>query len=127
MKLIETIKKVLNETRQEKVKDFMYSKFDRVFNELDLEVEYGDKNYVYGKWYDKDKQDIFHRNDWGVLWISKCGPYKQLRNYSKSIGLELDDFNELLKEYLNNRYLDQFKGKMIRGIGDENYCLDDEY
>jgi hypothetical protein len=126
MKLIETIKRILNETREEKVKEFMYSKFDRVFNELDLEVEYGDKNYVYGKWYDKDKQDMFHRNDWGVLWISKCGPYKQLRNYSKSIGLDLESFSIILLEYLNDKYKEQFLNKPIKQVGDEHYCLEDE-
>ena len=45
MSLKESIRRILKETREEKVKNFVYSKFDRVFDELNLEVEYGENDY----------------------------------------------------------------------------------
>jgi hypothetical protein len=129
MKLIETIRRILNETREEKVKEFIYSKFDIVFDELDLMIVY-DKEFVntmYGKWYNKENdEEVFHRNDWGTLWIMKCGPYRKLRTYSKAIGLDFEDFEKILIEYLNDKYKEQFLNKPIKQVGDEHYCLEDE-
>jgi hypothetical protein len=128
MKLQETIRRILmEETKEHKVKSFMYSKFDKVFDGLNLDVEYGDKNYVYGKWYNQEDKVVFHRNDWGVLWVSECGPYRKLRAYSKSISLNLDEFNNLLIEYLNDKYSEKFKGKSFKNVGDEYHCLKNDY
>jgi hypothetical protein len=126
MNLQETIRRVLRETKEEKIRSFLFSRFDRVFNELDLKVEYGDKNYVYGKWYNKKDKDVFHRNDWGVLWVTECGPYRKLRAYSDSVLLNLDEFNNLIIEYLNDKYADKFKGKLFQNVGDEYHCLKNE-
>lgn len=129
MKLIETIKRILNETREEKVKEFIYSKFDIVFDGLDLIIVY-DKQFVntmYGKWYNKENdEEVFHRNDWGKLWIMKCGPYRKLITYSKAIGLDFEAFEKILIEYLNDKYKEQFLNKPIKQVGDEHYCLEDE-
>jgi hypothetical protein len=126
MKLQETIRKVLRETREEKVNKFIYSRFDRVFDELNLEVEYGENDYVYGKWYDKDKQEVFHRNSWGSFWILKCEPYRTLYAISKSVDFDDIEFNEILIEYLNDKYKEQFLNRTFKSVGDELYCLEDE-
>jgi hypothetical protein len=128
MSLKENIRKVLRETKEEKINEFIRSRFDRIFDELDLVIVY-DKQFVntmYGKWYNKENEEVFHRNDWGVLWIQKCGPYRQLRTYSKAIGLDLDTFWEVLIEYLNEKYKEQFHNKPLKSVGDEHYCLTDE-
>jgi len=128
MRLQQSIRRVLKETREEKIKNFIYSKFDRIFDELDLVIVF-DKHFVntmYGKWYNKENEEVFHRNDWGVLWIGKCGPYRKLRTYSKAIGLDLDTFWKVLIEYLNNKYEEQFHNKPLKSVGDEHYCLTDE-
>ena len=127
MNLQETIRRVLRETKEEKIRSFLFTRFDRVFNELTLEVEYGDDNYLYAKWFDKENKDVFHRNTWGSFWIVECEPYKKLRSYSSSLLLDLNEFEELLKEYLNERYGDKFKGKIIRKIGDQYNCLKESY
>jgi hypothetical protein len=128
MSLQKTIRKVLRETKEEKINDFIYFRFDRIFDELDLVIVF-DKHFVntmYGKWYNKENEEVFHRNDWGVLWIGKCGPYRQLRTYSKAIGLDLDTFGKVLIEYLNNKYEEQFHNKPLKSVGDEHHCLTDE-
>ena len=127
MNLQETIRRVLRETKEEKIRSFLFARFDRVFNELNLEVEYGDDNYLYAKWFDKNNEDVFHRNTWGSFWIVECEPYKKLRSYSSSLLLDLNEFEELLKEYLNGKYGDKFKDKIIRKIGDQYNCLKESY
>ena len=128
MNLQQTIRRVLRETKEEKINDFIRSKFDRIFDELDLVIVF-DKHFVntmYGKWYNKENEEVFHRNNWGVLWIGKCGPYRQLRTYSKAIGLDFETFEKVLVEYLNDRYKEQFHNKPLKSVGDEHFCLTDE-
>jgi hypothetical protein len=129
MNLQQTIRRVLRETKEEKINEFIRSRFDRIFDELDLVIVF-DKHFVntmYGKWYSKENdEEVFHRNDWGTLWIGKCDQYRQLRTYSKAIGLDLDTFGKVLIEYLNNKYEEQFHNKPLKSVGDEHYCLTDE-
>jgi hypothetical protein len=129
MSLQKTIRKVLRETKEEKINDFIRSRFDRIFNELDLIIVF-DKQFVntmYGKWYSKENdEEVFHRNDWGVLWILKCGPYRQLRTYSKAIGLDFETFEKVLIEYLNEKYKEKFHNKPLKNVSDEHFCLTDE-
>ena len=115
------------ETREDKIKSILLQEFDKVFDELNLKVDYEENNYVYGKWFDKDGKDIFHRNDWGVIWIINCEPYKELYIYSKLVGLNEEEFEKILVEYFNNKYLDQFLQKPFKNVSDENHCLEDEY
>ena len=58
MNLQESIRRILKETREDKVKSFLRQEFDKVFDELNLKVDYEENNYVYGKWFDKDGKDI---------------------------------------------------------------------
>ena len=128
-KIEETIIRVLKETREEKIKNFIYSKFDIVFDELDLVIVYDQRftTTMYGKWYNKENdEEVFHRNDWGILWIGKCGPYRKLRTYSKAVGLDFEGFEKVLIEYLNDKYKEQFNNKPVKSVGDEHFCLDDE-
>lgn len=68
MNLKESIKKILKETREDKIKSYIYQRFDKVFDELNLKVDYEENDYVYGKWSNQNKQEVFHRNDWGSFW-----------------------------------------------------------
>jgi len=127
-KIQETIKRILRETKEEKIRSFLFSRFDRVFNELNLVIQY-DKQFVktmYGKWFNEEEEELFHRNDWGILWVSDCDTYRKLRSYSSSLLLDKNEFKKLLIEYLNGKYSDQFNGKLIREIGDEHFCLDED-
>jgi len=115
------------ENKEDKIKGFMFNRFDGIFNELTLDVEYDD-DYLYGKWLNERNEEIFHRNNWGYLWVIECGTYRKLRSYSVSFKyklLNLNEFEKLLIEYLNGKYSGQFNGKLIREIGDENHCLDE--
>ena len=129
MNLQETIRKVLRETKEEKIRSFLFTRFDRIFNELNLVILYDKKfvNTMYGKWFNEEEEEVFHRNDWGILWVSDCTTYRKLRSYSSSLLLDLSEFEILLKEYLNERYGDKFKGKIIRKIGDQYNCLKHSY
>ena len=125
--LKESIIRILKETQEDKIKRFLFQRFDKVFDELNLKVDYEGNNYVYGKWFDKDGKDIFHRNDWGVIWIINCEPYKELYIYSKSVGLNGEEFEKILVEYFNDKYLDQFLQKLFKTVSNENNCLEDEF
>jgi hypothetical protein len=128
MNLQETIRRVLRETKEEKIRSFLFTRFDRIFNELNLVILY-DKQFVntmYGKWFNEEEEEVFHRNNWGVLWVSDCTTYRKLRSYSSSLLLNMNEFEKLLIEYLNGKYNDQFKGKLIRQIGDEHFCLEED-
>ena len=127
MNLKESIIRILKETREDKIKSFLFQRFDKVFDELNLKVDYEGNNYVYGRWYNKDGQKIFHRNDWGVIWITNCKTYKELYTYSKLVGIKGEEFEKILVEYFNNKYLDQFLQKPFKTVGDESHCLEDEY
>ena len=126
MSLKETIKKILKETREDKIKSYIYQRFDKVFDELNLKVDYEGNDYVYGKWSDKNKREVFHRNDWGSFWIIECEPYRTLYRYSKSVGLDDEEFEKMLINYLNDKYKEQFLNKKFKSVGDELYCLEDE-
>ena len=128
MNLQETIRRVLRETKEEKIRSFLFTRFDRIFNELNLVILY-DKQFVntmYGKWFNEEEEEVFHRNNWGILWVSDCTTYRKLRSYSSSLLLNMNEFEKLLIEYLNGKYNDQFKGKLIRQIGDEHFCLEED-
>jgi len=151
MNLQQTIKRILKETREEKIKTYLFQRFDKIFDQLELKVQYDEKyNSVYGRWYYKNEQDdenrdyddeldddelddddnesnndVFHRNNYGTIWVIKCEPYKTLYNYSKSVGLNDEEFEKLLVEYFNEKYLDQFRQRPFKTVSDENYCLEE--
>jgi len=110
--------------KEEKINKFINSRFDRVFNKLNLKIE-NHRDTIYGKWFNEKNEDVFHRNDWGTLWVTNCETYKELRTYSKLIGLDLEGFNKLLVEYINGKYLEQFFNRPIKRVGDENNCLEE--
>jgi hypothetical protein len=110
--------------KEEKINNFIISKFDRVFDKLNLKIE-NHRNTIYGKWFNEMNKVVFHRNDWGTLWIEDCETYRELRSYTKFIGLDLEGFNELLIKYLNDKYQEQFFDRPIKKVGDENNCLEE--
>ena len=71
-------------------------------------------------------KDVFHRNDWGVLWVTECETYRTLRDYSRALGLDFNTFQKVLVEYLNNKYKEEFFDKPIKNIGDEHFCIEEE-
>jgi hypothetical protein len=110
--------------KEEKINKFINSRFDRVFDKLNLEVE-DDRGTIYGRWYNEKNEEVFHRNHWGKLWINDCETYRELRSYSRLFGLDLEGFNKSLVEYLNDKYLEQFFLRPIKTVGDENNCLEE--
>jgi hypothetical protein len=108
-----------------RLSNYSDSLFDKVFNKLNLEVE-NDRETIYGRWYNEKNEEVFHRNDWGTLWINNCETYKELRSYSRLFGLDLEEFEKLLVEYINGKYIEQFFNKPVKGVGDEIGCLEEE-
>jgi hypothetical protein len=124
MNLQENIRKVLKETREEKINKFITTNFDKVFDKLELIIEY-ERGTIYGKWFRNGDELVFHRNSYGVLWLTDCETYVKLRDYSKVIRLDLDTFNETLVNYINNKYGEQFHGKLLQVVNtqDAQHCL----
>lgn len=113
------------------IKDFLYTEFDTVFDNLRLNIEY-DKRFtgtIYGKWKDENGKTIFSRNNWGMFWIHECKPFKELRFFSKVASLTIPEFEVVLMKYLNKKYKKDFSSeitkefKPMKGFNDENGCL----
>ena len=108
----------LRETKEEKISNFIGHQFDKVFNKLRLEIEYDERwdTTLYGRWYDENNDVIFHRNDWGSLFVEDCVTYKKLRRISKGVNLDVYSFNEVLLKFLNNKYMNKFDNKPLKNV-----------
>jgi hypothetical protein len=126
-RIVENIKKVLKETREEKVNKFITTNFDKIFDKFELDIELH-RGMIYAKWHNSENELIMHRNNYGTLWLTDCDIYKKLRDYSKVVRLDLDSFNEMLINYLNNKYGHRFNNRLIKtvSLADAIHCLGDE-
>jgi hypothetical protein len=122
MNLQESIRRIL---REELSEDIIYSDFDGIFDSLDVNVTNDGALYV--TWYDKDGNSIFSRNHWGRFFIHYCEPYRELRFYSKMISQTMEEFEETLIKYLNNKYQDEFMSRPIKQVSeaDRYHCFED--
>ena len=106
---------VLNEDR---LSSFIHKYFDKVFDDLVLTYEYEDHPQQID-WINKDGKKIFERNTWGRFWIYGCDEYNELKHIPETIQLSYHKFQELLIDYLNNRYSNEFGEKPLKDIGNE--------
>jgi hypothetical protein len=108
--------------------EIIYVEFDTVFDTLDLHYYSADRRFpdiMYGKWYNKNNETVFSRNNWGTFWIHDCKPYRELRFFTKLVSLPIEEFDDFLVKYLNKKYEEVFKLKPIKSVGDEYNCLDE--
>jgi hypothetical protein len=112
---------VLNEDR---LSSFIHKYFDKVFDDLVLRYEYEDYPQQMD-WINKDGKKIFERNTWGRFWIYGCDEYNELKRIPETIQLSYHKFQELLIDYLNNRYFDEFGEKPLKDMGNER--CEEEY
>jgi hypothetical protein len=105
---------------------FFKDELDKTFNNFKLKLTYEDSFLSYGQWIDKNKKKIFTRNNWGTVWVNDCDVYLKLIETSMSLGLDLDTFELLFVNYLNEKYGDKFKNdNPVKSIDDDGMCLDD--
>lgn len=103
--------------------NFFHNKFNKIFDKLEL-IKTEDNLHQYN-WIDNDGKKVFERNHWGMFWIYGCDEYYRLKNIPKMAGLSFLEFENILIEYLNNRYNVQFGDeKPLQNIATE-VC--DEY
>jgi hypothetical protein len=124
---IQRIKTIMEIDESQKITSILFPLFDKVFNRFDV-TKSEDSGYV--TWYDKnltDKNDdniSLHKNWWGRFYIEDCDTYNELMDYKTFLSLKEDNFNDILKKYLNNRYKEIFLDRPIQNIH-YNYCGDD--
>ena len=123
MNLQESIRRIL---REELSADMIYPDFNEIFDNLEMDVT-NDKGTIYVTWRDKDGESVFSRNHWGRLFIHQCKPYRALRFYSKMISQTMEEFEETLVKYLNDKYENEFMSRPIREVSesDRYYCFGD--
>ena len=123
MNLQESIKRIL---REELSADMIYPDFNEIFDNLEMDVT-NDKGTIYVTWRDKNGENVFSRNHWGRLFIHQCKPYHALRFYSKMISQTMEEFEETLVKYLNDKYENEFMSRPIREVSesDRYYCFGD--
>lgn len=122
--LQESIKRIL---REELSVDIIYPDFDGVFNNMEVESLTHKDGTLYVRWKDKDGNNVFSRNNWGRLFIHQCEPYRELRFYSRMISQTMEEFEETLIKYLNDKYENEFMSKPIKQISESDtyHCFGD--
>ena len=131
MSLQESIRRILKETKEEKINKFITSNFDNVFDKLELKVvTVGDlRGGFYYIWYDEENESVFTKNNAGRLYVQDCETFKKIRGYSNVFNLDLSSFKKVLINYLNNKYENDFaKSEPVFEISraDVYGCLDEE-
>jgi len=119
---ISRIQEMMELINENKLNSFIFKHFDKVFNNLRL-VKTEDDYYHYD-WINESGEIIFERNHWGTFWIYGCDEYSYLGLAPRMLRLTYDEFEEVLIEYLNKKYLLEFgEEKPLKGLGNEN-CSD---
>ena len=118
MTLRQTIIKVLKE--ESKSESMLIDYFDKEFKY----VRYVHEKEHNSKWISKDRKQLFIRNWWGMLWVTDCGFYNDLRIHAKILGFSTEEFYQILVNYLNYHYKESFKERLLRDVGDEYNCED---
>lgn len=121
MNLQENIRRIL---REELSVDIIYPDFDGIFDNMEVDVSNNDGT-LYVRWKDKDGNSVFSRNHWGRLFIHHCESYRELRFYSRMILQTMEEFEETLVKYLNDKYKNEFMSRPIKKISesDRYHCF----
>jgi hypothetical protein len=124
MNLTQTIRRILKEESDSRYK-LLTKVFDNVFD--NLEIEKTEPNHIQLNWYDsKTGKKLFERNHWGRFWIYDCDVYNQLRiNVIGYLGFPVDEFENILINYLNTKYTSKFGDRELKDVGNENCDPDD--
>lgn len=113
------IKQLMGVINESSRVQFLVKFIDETFDRLDM-VKNEDVMINHFHWYDGGEH-VFEKNSWGKLFIYDCDIYRNLRkkaDYLLSIGSE--EFIELWKNYLNQKYQEEFQDRPIRVIGHED-------
>lgn len=120
MRLKQIIRKVLKEDLDSKKQIFLKQYYDKKFKD----VSYVHKKEHNSKWINKEGKELFIRNWWGMLWVSDCDFYNDLRLRAELVEFSTEEFHQILVSYLNNIYKEDFADRKLRDVGDESNCED---
>lgn len=127
MKLIISESQIENLVNDKGIFDLISVFFDRLFD--NLEVQENKDSEVFN-WIDPKfgkKHTFFQKNYWGNFWVFSTDPkkldrpsgyttYKELQKYQKLFSLSDEDFDDLLIQYLNNKYGHLFPSRLVKAI-----------
>lgn len=127
MKLIISESQLQNLVNNNEILRVISGFFDRSFD--NLEVQENKDSEVFN-WIDPKfgkKYIFFQKNYWGNFWVFSTNPkkldrpsgyktYKELQKYQKLFSLSDEDFDDLLIQYLNNKYGHLFPSRLVKAI-----------
>ena len=87
------IQEMMGVIKESKKLEFLKDELDKLFNKLTIERIYPD--LLAYKWLDKDGNQVFEKNHWGMLFINNSNFIKRLKSFTKNL-LTLTE-----KEYKN--------------------------
>lgn len=127
MKLIISESQIENLVNDKGVFNLISVFFDRLFDNLEVQENKDSEvfnwiNPKFGK-----KYIFFQKNYWGNFWVFSTDPkkldrpsgyktYKELQKYQKLFSLSDEDFDDLLIQYLNNKYGHLFPSRLVKAI-----------
>lgn len=119
---ISRIKSMIGESETSRMTKYIYGKFDNLFDKLKLEKTYEDIHH-YSWFHNENGKKVFERNHWGRCWVYDCDEYRELLLVGKLFGITYREFENILIEYLNERYKYEFGDRPLKDIADEG-CYD---
>ena len=116
---ISRIQEMMGVISEGKTRDFIFERFDNVFDKLKL-IKTEEDIHQYN-WINENGKKVFERNHWGTFWIYGCKEYDYMTTAPKAMEMTEDEFNVLLCMYVNKRYKEEFgEKKPVRVVGNEN-------
>ena len=102
----------------QKYKNVLFPVFDKFFNKIEIVSDYDyafDFNHVDRKTFG---HATFYKNHWGNFFIDDCELYDEIYGFTILLSIENEVFENILMEYLNNRYREEFGTQPVRKITD---------
>lgn len=112
---IQGIMGIINEDKKERVFEKI---FNDLFNNLTM-IKGSDDRLVEYQWVNEEGEIVYERNDFGIFWVNDCDYYKLIKNYSNLLGIKMHEMEEIIVNYLNKLYVNEFRGEPLKKLNTE--------
>jgi hypothetical protein len=117
------IQEMMGVIKESKKLEFLKDELDKLFNKLTIERIFPD--LLAYKWLDKDGNQVFEKNHWGMLFINNSNFIERLKSFAINLlTLTEKEYKNELINYLNTKYKEEFENKPIRDIDKFNRLFD---
>jgi len=125
---IQRIKTIMEVDNTSKMNSILFPFFDKVFDRYDTTKDKDE----YVRWYDENLTDrnddniSLHKTRWGGLYVGDCDVVNELKSYQTYLSINDEEFKNILKDYMNNKFQSIFIDRPIEVIHFD-YCSDDYF